>query len=103
MAVGAGTRNKLEHLLGSSAGADVANQIDSGGNPVADNVAVLGETSDLSAADVTSGGTANVTAENVASAIDAVIAEVESRLDDIEAKVDAVIDALTGAGIMSSS
>lgn len=57
---------------------------------VADNVAVLGETSDLTGVD---GSGSNA----------APLAGTESRLDVIEAKLDAVIGALTDAGLMASS
>lgn len=103
MAVGAGTRSQLNTLLGSAAAADLVNQIDSGGNPVAANVALLGETSDLSAAATTAGGTPDVEAGAVDDAIDALSAEVEARLDDIEAKVDAVISAMIAAGQMAAA
>ena len=115
MAIATRTRLKLQGLLGKGPGTDVAEQIDSGGNPVADNVAALGTTSDLSAsaseASVTTGGTPDCEAAAIETAIDAAVdaavdalaAEVETRLDDIEAKVDAVIAAMVAAGQMASS
>lgn len=70
----------------------VSDMIDSGGNPVAANVAALGATVDVGTTDG-SGGAGDA----------ALAADVESRLDTIEAKIDAVIASLVAAGIMASS
>lgn len=67
----------------------IADAIDSGGNPQASSVAALGATSDLVGVDG-SGDNA------------APLAGTESRLDDVEAKIDEVIAALKSAGIMAS-
>lgn len=68
----------------------IADQIDAGGNPQAANVAVIGTTTNLVGVDGTGSNAAP-------------LAGTESRLDAIEAKVDAVITALVNAGLMASS
>lgn len=68
----------------------IADQIDSGGNPVAANVAAIGATADLVGVDGTGSNAAP-------------LVETEARLDAVEAKIDAVIAALKTAGLMSNS
>lgn len=109
MALSSYTKRKLDAAVGQTAMEDLAAQIVSGGNPVATNVALLGETSNLtaSAATVATEGTPDCDASEVEAgieaAVDALAAEVETRLDAIEAKVDSLIGALITAGLMASS
>lgn len=89
-------RQWLRHGIGNQEiGNAIADLIDSGGNPVAANVAALGATADLSAL-----STADTYTD---AAVNAVFSEVEARLDSSEAKTDEVIASLKAAGIMSSS
>lgn len=91
MALSDKARQYLRHGLGSEQyGNEVADNIDSGDNPVAANVAAIGSTSDLVGVDGTGSNAAP-------------LVETEARLDAIEAKVDAVIASLKAAGLMSSS
>lgn len=72
-------------------GQEIATAIDSGSNPQASSVSALGTTTDIGSTDG-SGGAGDA----------ALAADVESRLDAIEAKVDEVIAALKAAGLMAS-
>lgn len=111
-------------------GDEVSDAIDTGGNPIASNVAALGSTSDLSAlvivaTSITAAGLStgdSYTDAAVNGEIDTLMAEVETaldlkadnvdaetlrteveaRMDAIEAKIDAVIAALVAAGIMAA-
>jgi hypothetical protein len=70
---------------------EVISMIESGANPVASAVSAIGTTSDI--------GTTN----GSGGAGDAALAtDVETRLDQVEAKVDEVIAALKNAGLMQS-
>ncbi len=111
---------------------EVIAAIESGSNPQAAAVAALGATSDMTALAPTasvitdSAGTYAIPAEPTGAEVDTAInelrdkvelaldakadnadaetlrTEAEARLDDIEAKVDAVIAALKAAGLMAS-
>lgn len=70
---------------------EIVEAIDSGSNPQAAAVAALGATVDIGTTDG-SGGAGDA----------ALAADTESRLDAIEAKIDAVISALKTAGLMAS-
>ena len=67
----------------------IADAIDSGGNPQGAAVADLGVTTDLTGVD----GVGNNAAD---------LATTESRLDDIEAKIDELLSSLRTAGIIAS-
>lgn len=132
MALSTRTKRVLEiSMADRRASAELAAAVDSGSNPQAASVALIGVTADLTAAVVTattfaaSAGTyalpAEPTGAEVDTAIDDALAqvksvvdakadnvdletlrtEVEGRLDAIEAKVDAIIAALKGASLMA--
>jgi len=93
--------NEEIRVLGIALGDDalaasIAAKINAGANPVAAVVAAIGATSNFSA--VATGGTPDCDA----AAVDSVIAEVESRMDAVESKIDEVIAALKVAGLMDS-
>lgn len=67
---------------------EIRDAIESGGNPQAANVPVFGATTNLTGVD----GSGNNAAD---------LATTESRLDAIESKINAIITALTGAGLMA--
>lgn len=73
-----------------SVASEVADAIDLGVNPKAASVAAIGSTINL----VGTNGSGNVGDA-------APLAETESRLDAVEAKIDAVIAALKSAGLMA--
>lgn len=133
MALSEKARKRLEVALARRAEAkEIADAIDSGGNPQAASVAALGATSNLSvlapvAASISdSAGTYAIPAEPTGAEVDAAIdalrdkvetaldakadnddadqlrSQAEARLDAVEAKVDAVIAALKAAGLMAS-
>ncbi len=62
----------------------------------ASNVAIMGSTTNLTAI---AGSYADLAAARTS--VNTLKSEVETRLDNIEAKIDAVINALTGASIMA--
>ena len=70
-------------------GEEVSDAIDSGSNPQAATVAAIGATSNLVGVDGTGSNAAP-------------LAGTESRLDAVEAKIDAVIAALKAASLMAS-
>lgn len=74
--------------------------IENGVAAQADNVPVLGVTSDLPAAALSTSDTYTDSAVNTA--INALKTAVESRLDAVEGKIDAVIGALVASGQMDS-
>lgn len=90
-------------LADETIASSIADQIDSGGNPVAANVAALGATSDLTTISGTYGIPAEPTGAEVDATVQALADEVEARLDAAEAKIDAVIAALVASGQMASS
>ena len=91
MALSAAARKRLEVAMAHrSTAKEVADAIDSGGNPQAANVAALGTTTNLVGVDGTGSNAAP-------------LAGTESRLDAIEAKIDAVIASLKAAGLMASA
>lgn len=90
MALSTKAKKRLEVALARRAeAAEIAAAIDAGGNAQAASVALLGATSDLVGVDGTGSNAAP-------------LAGTESRLDAIEAKVDAVITALKNAGLMAT-
>lgn len=134
MALSSKARKRLEVALARRAEAkEIADAIDSGGNPQAAVVAALGATSNMSAlvpaaAVITdSAGTYAIPAEPTGAEVDAAIdalrdkvetaldakadnadaetlrTEAEARLDAIEAKVDAILVSLKAAGLMASA
>ena len=99
-------------LRSKTLGQEVANAIDSSGSGPADNVSLIGATSDL-AVDAPA---ASSLSDNMAATIDAALdlkadqedvealaVDIEARLDVIEAKIDLVITNLIAAGLMSAS
>ncbi|NJO48113.1 MAG: hypothetical protein HC840_00190 [Leptolyngbyaceae cyanobacterium RM2_2_4] len=76
-------------LANKAAGQELAAAVDAGGNAQAASVAAIGATTDLVGVDGTGSNAAP-------------LAGTESRLDAIEAKVDAVIAALKAAGLMAT-
>ena len=107
MALSTRQRRYLEIALGNKTVAEaVADAIDSGANLEADAVAAIGATSDLSASNVTLSTGDSYTDADVKAAIDSAVdslgGEVESRLDAIEAKIDAILTALKNADLMAS-
>jgi hypothetical protein len=88
MALSTKARKRLEVSMARRAEAkEVADAIDAGGNSPAAAVALLGATSNLVGVDGTGSNAAP-------------LAGTESRLDAVEAKIDAVITALKNAGLM---
>lgn len=114
MALSAKQRLHLKYAIGDNQiGDQIADSIDSGGNPVAANVAALGASTDLSLAapsavdlnavfDDTEVESA-LDAKADQSAVSAMMATAESRLDALEAKANAILTSLKNAGLMSSS
>ncbi len=89
MALSTKTKAVIEVALADrKAAAELAAAVDSGSNTQAASVALLGATSDLVGVDGTGSNAAPLT-------------ETEGRLDAIEAKVDALIQALKDAGLMA--
>ena len=84
---------------------EISAALDSGINPQAASVAVIGATSNLPTSNVTLSTSDTYTDAAVKTAIDAGVNALrtasESRLDVIEAKIDAVITALKAAGLMA--
>ena len=90
MALSAEAKRVLEIAMGSRPlASEVSAAIDSGSNPQAASIAALGVTTDLTGVDGTGSNAAD-------------LATTESRLDAIEAKIDALISALKAAGLMAS-
>lgn len=98
------TKDRLRASLGHpDAAAEVAAAIASGGAPAA-NVAAFSGTSNLTTSNVAAiGATANLVGVDGTGSNAAPLAGTESRLDVIEAKVDAVITALNLAAIASGA
>jgi hypothetical protein len=90
MALSSRTKSIVEVALADRRAASELNSaIDSGSNPQAAAVALLGATSNLVGVDGTGSNAAP-------------LAGTEARLDAIEAKVDALITALKNAGLMAT-
>lgn len=93
---------RLAVAMGNKAAADaIAAAIDSNGSGPAAVVAAFGATTNLPAA--ACDGDATPSATNVNAAIDAVAAVAETRLDAVEAKVNAILASLKSSGQMASS
>jgi|GEM_PF-2929114 len=91
MALSTKAKKRLEVAMARRAEAnEVIAAIESGANTPAANVAALGTTANLVGVDGTGSNAAP-------------LAGTESRLDAIEAKVDAILAALKAAGLMASS
>lgn len=91
MALSDKTKRVLRAAMANKAAADeLSSAVDSGGNPQAASVALLGSTTNLVGTDG-SGGAGDA----------APLAGTESRLDAAEGKIDAVITALKNAGLMA--
>jgi len=91
MAISQKARDVMRVAMANKAVAkEIADAIDSGGNPQAAAVAVIGATTNLVGTDG-SGGVGDA----------APLAETESRLDAVEGKIDAIIAALKTAGLMA--
>lgn len=114
MALSSEARRRLQYGLGSnSIGNEVADSINSGGNPVAAFVAALSASTDLSLASPASVDlNASFSDTEVESALDAkadqsavsdMMAIAETRLDNLESKVNAILTALKDASLMASS
>lgn len=89
MALSKEARDRLQSAITRRAVAkEIADAIDAGGNAQASHVAAIGVTANLVGVDGTGSNAAP-------------LAGTESRLDVIEAKVDAVIAALIAAGLMA--
>lgn len=114
MALSEELRRRLQYAMGDiQSGNSIADSIDSGGNPVAANVAAIPSSSDLSlSSPVASSLNSVFDNSEVESALDSkadqsavssLMSDAESRLDALEAKQNAVIAALKAAGLMSNS
>lgn len=102
MSLSASTKRRLVTAVTSQAAADeLAAAIDAQGSGPAAVVAAFGTTTNLPAANC-AGGSAP-TATQVNAAIDAVATVAETRLDNLEAKVNAILTALKNAGLMATS
>ncbi len=100
MALSAKARKRIEVALARRAEAlEVIAAIDSNGSGPAASVAAIGATSNLPTAALSTSDTYTDAAVN--GAINALGSAAESRLDVLEAKVDAIIAALKAAGMMS--
>lgn len=82
-------------------GAELAAAIDASGSGPAALVAALAASTNLPAA--ACAGAATPSATNVNAAIDTVAAVAETRLDNLEIKVNAILAALKAANLMASS
>jgi hypothetical protein len=90
MALSTKARKRFEAAMARRAEAqEILDAIESGSNPQAAAVAAIGATANLVGVDGTGSNAAP-------------LAETESRLDAVEAKIDAVIAALKAAGLMAS-
>ena len=106
MALSAKAKKRLEVAIARRTEAnEIIAAIDANGSGPAAAVALLGTTTNIPTVSVTLSTSNTYTDAAVKTAIDAganaVRTAAESRLDAIEAKVDAVITALKGAGMMS--
>ena len=102
MSLSADSKLRLKYALANAAAAvEVAAAIDSSGSGPATYVAPFGTTTNIAAANCA--GAATPSATNVNSAIDTATATIESRLDAIETKLNAVLSALVAASLMASS
>lgn len=91
MALSVKAKKRLEVALARRAEAnEIIAAIEAGANAQAANVAAIGATSNLVGVDGTGSNAAP-------------LAGTESRLDAVEAKIDAVIASLKAAGVMASS
>lgn len=89
MALSDKTKRVLEVAMANrTAAEELASAVDAGGNAQAASVALLGATADLVGVDGTGSNAAP-------------LVETESRLDAVEAKIDAVITALKNANLMA--
>lgn len=92
MALSKRAQDALERAVTDQSSADeLKAAINAGANPQAAAVTAIGTTSDIGTTDG-SGGAGDA----------ALAADVESRMDAVEAKIDAVIAALKAAGLMAS-
>lgn len=91
MALSDKAKRRLEVALARrDVAVEIAAAIDSGANAQAANVAAMGSTTNLTGVDGTGSNAAP-------------LAGTESRLDAIEAKIDAILSSLKAAGVMASS
>jgi hypothetical protein len=125
MTLSANARTSLDIATGSTkVGKEIADAINSGGNPVAATVAAFGATANLTALVPTATSLSDLSTSNTYTDADvnAVFAEVETaldakadnadvetmrteseaRLDAIESKVNAILTALKNAGLMAT-
>ncbi len=88
-------------VTSDAAGAELAAAINSQGSGPAALVAALGASTNLPAA--ACAGAASPSATNVNAAIDTVAAVAETRLDNLETKINAILSALKTAGLMAAA
>jgi hypothetical protein len=88
-------------VTSNAVGAELAAAIDASGSGPAALVAALAASTNLPAA--ACAGAATPSATNVNAAIDTVSAVAETRLDNLEIKVNAILAALKAANLMASS
>ena len=88
-------------VTSADVGAELAAAIDSMGSGPAALVAALAGSTNIPAA--ACAGAAEPSATDVNSAIDTVTAVIETRLDNLEIKVNAILAALKAADLMASS
>jgi len=106
MALSSNARKALEIALANSESApnstskEVADAIDTGGNPQGAAVADIGATSNISAAALSTSDTYTDAAVNAE--LDSLMGEVESRMDAAEAKIDALLGSLRSAEIIAT-
>jgi hypothetical protein len=92
MALSSKAKKRIEVALARRAEAnEVIAAIESGANPQAASVPVLGTLAAVGAVDVADVGPANV----------ALSADVDARIASLQAKIDAIISALKAAGLMA--
>lgn len=102
MSLSESTKHRLNVAVTSTAaGAELAAAIDATGSGPAAVVTAIGASTNIPAA--ACAGAATPTATQVNAAVDTCNAVIETRLDAIESKVNSLIAALKGAGIMASS
>jgi hypothetical protein len=102
------TINRLGIALTSDAAAlELIALIEAGGNPVAALVANFGATTNLPASNAALSTSDTYTDAAVKAAIDGAVdakgAAAETRLDNIETKLNAILTALKNAGLMASA
>lgn len=102
MTLSANAVKRLQTAVASaSVGSEIAAAVDAQGSGPAALVADLAASTNIPAA--ACAGAATPSATNVNAAIDTVAAVAETRLDNLEIKVNAILAALKAANLMASS